>query len=353
MKQQNGIFGLVRLNEEKYLNEFFKYYRLGLSDIEIGEKLGLSKYKIAKWRYKYSLKTNFRYTRKFNTDKFKLLYNKGLNYSEIARELKVSDSAIQEYASSNGYTSNYHKYELTEFSYEELQVFIGTVYGDASLSKNYTNAQLSFAHSLKQTDYCMYKYKILKRFCKTPIISSIFDKRTNKFYNRIDVRTGVNPLFTKYYDKFYKDKIKYINEEVLYQLDPLGIAIWYMDDGCKHSNHSYSLSTNCFTKEDLEKICKFFEEKFNLHFHIMKNHTLYLISKDARKFEQLIADYIHPDCKYKLWYSLNSVKQGKSEKDVPVPNPRETEEKAKRLDVIPNEKDEDIKSSTKAGHCSE
>ena len=57
--------------------------------------------------------------------------------------------------------------------------------------------------------------------------------------------------------------------------------------------------------------------------------------------------------KYKLWYSLNSVKQGKSEKDVPVLNPRETEEKAKRLDVIPNEKDEDIKSSTKAGHCSE
>ena len=57
--------------------------------------------------------------------------------------------------------------------------------------------------------------------------------------------------------------------------------------------------------------------------------------------------------KYKLWYSLNSVKQGKSEKDVPVLNSQETEKKAKRLDVIPNEKDEDIKSSTKAGHCSE
>lgn len=85
----------------------------------------------------------------------------------------------------------------------------------------------------------------------------------------------------------------------------------------------------------------------------MKNHTLYLISKDARRFEQLISDYIHPDCKYKLWYSLNSVKQGKSEKDVPVLNSQETEKKAKRLDVIPNEKDEDIKSSTKAGHCSE
>lgn len=39
--------------------------------------------------------------------------------------------------------------------------------------------------------------------------------------------------------------------------------------------------------------------------------------------------------------------------DNPVLNPQETEEKAKRLDVTPNEKDEAIKSSTKAGHCSE
>ena len=39
--------------------------------------------------------------------------------------------------------------------------------------------------------------------------------------------------------------------------------------------------------------------------------------------------------------------------DNPVLNPQETEENAKRLEVMPNEKDEAIKSSTKAGHCSE
>jgi hypothetical protein len=38
--------------------------------------------------------------------------------------------------------------------------------------------------------------------------------------------------------------------------------------------------------------------------------------------------------------------------DNPVLNPQEIEENAERLEVMPNEKDEAIKSSTKAGHCS-
>lgn len=39
--------------------------------------------------------------------------------------------------------------------------------------------------------------------------------------------------------------------------------------------------------------------------------------------------------------------------EVPVLNPLETEEKAKRLTVMPNEKDEAIKTDTKTGHCIE
>ena len=39
--------------------------------------------------------------------------------------------------------------------------------------------------------------------------------------------------------------------------------------------------------------------------------------------------------------------------DNPVLNPQEIEENAERLEVMPNEKDEAIKSSTKAGHCPE
>ena len=56
---------------------------------------------------------------------------------------------------------------------------------------------------------------------------------------------------------------------------------------------------------------------------------------------------------YKLGKSSeNSVKQGNSQEDNPVLNPQEIEEDAKRLEVMPNERDGAIKSSTKAGHYS-
>ena len=41
------------------------------------------------------------------------------------------------------------------------------------------------------------------------------------------------------------------------------------------------------------------------------------------------------------------------EVDNPVLNLQEIEENAERLEVMPNEKNEAIKSSTKAGHCPE
>lgn len=103
MKKQEGIFGSIRMNKQKYIDEFLRLYR------------------------------------------------KGLNYSQIAKELGVSSSAIQDYASKNGFTSNYRKYEDIEFTNEELQVFLGTMYGDGCLTKysKNSNARLHFAHSLK------------------------------------------------------------------------------------------------------------------------------------------------------------------------------------------------------------
>ena len=90
------------------------------------------------------------------------------------------------------------------------------------------------------------------------------------------------------------------------------------------------------------------------NFHDHNNHTIRLLKKDAKRFYNLIFPYIHTDCLYKLGPDAPKTPLNREtpEKDNPVLNPQEIEEKAKRLDVMPNEKDEDIKSSTKAGHCS-
>ena len=356
MKKQEGIYGNIQLNKQKYLDEFLTLYKQGLNDTEISKKLGVSYTTPRKWRIDMNLPKNFKYSVKFDVEKFKKLYNQGYNYSQIARELGSSSSAIQEYASHNGYNSNYLKYDKVTFTSEEFQVFLGTMYGDACLTKHSStsNARMHFSHSLKQENYALWKYNILKRFCATPRLEQETDKRSGKMYESIRIYTKTNPIFTNYYNMFYgPEKIKHLNFDLLSKLEPLGLAVWFMDDGYKHSN-SISIATNCFITEELEKLINLFKQKFDLEFTIESGNIIHLKAADLPKFVNLIQPYLHEDCKYKLdWYSLNSVKQGKTKEVVPVLNPQEIEEKAKRLDVMPNEKDEAIKSSTKAGHCSE
>ena len=181
-------------------------YEQGLNDSQIAAKLGVSYTTPRKWRISAGLPKIFKYTVHFDEEKFRELQEQGLNYSQIAKQLGISASAAQAYGAKQGFTTNYLKYESIEFTTEEFQIFLGTMYGDACMNKfsKTSNAKLSFAHSLKQQNYCFWKYKKLQRFCNKPRFDSNLDKRTNKVYDRIDVVTKANPLFTKYYDMFYK-----------------------------------------------------------------------------------------------------------------------------------------------------
>lgn len=72
-----------------------------------------------------------------------------------------------------------------------------------------------------------------------------------------------------------------------------------MDDGYKHEG-SFKISTNCFSDEDLLTVKEFFKIKFNIDISIHKNHTIYILAKSRETFVNLIKDYIHSDCLYKL-----------------------------------------------------
>lgn len=166
---------------------------------------------------------------------------------------------------------------MTPFTEDEFQVFLGTIYGDGYLRipNDAINACGHFAHSLKQKNYCIWKYNMLKRFCSEPKERSEFDKRTNKTYYCIDVRINAHPLFTELYPKIYNNKIKYINESLFEKIEPLGLAILFMDDGY-YCHGSYAISTNCFSKEDLNIILKVFKNKFDLSFNIHSNNVIRL-----------------------------------------------------------------------------
>lgn len=381
--------------------EILEQYKKGFTDAEISRILNISTSQVARRRKKFNLSKNERPNKLDNC--FINLYNKNMNDREISKITGVSKSVVQKYRSSlnlksigkhsvnkneikklilNGksdkeigdifglsyLTIKRHRQNLgfiqkssrpNKYKYDDTQsqIIIGSILGDASLVKMHKNGGTVFkiTHCLKQQDYLKYKWGFLKENASTIKEYFYTDKRLKvPFYSNKTFYTKSSTSLNEMFNNWYRPK-KRIYKPDLFKLNPLGLSIWYCDDGYLSKDGGCFLCTNSFPIEDLKIIQLFFKEKFNIIVNIYtKLHLIYFPKKESFKFQKLILPYIIDSMKYKIHKSLlNSVKQENSKLDNPVLNHREIDEKAKRLDVIPNEKDEDIKSSTKAGHCSE
>lgn len=279
---------------------FKKLFHEGKNDSEIGRILGVTNSTIHYWREKLiKEKSNFTYSRNFDTNKFMEYYIEGFNYKEISEKLKCSSSAIQDYASSLGLTPNIYNKDIP--TSRQSQIIIGSLLGDMSLiiPKNGKHACGSFAHSLKQENYCKWLEEELSNFCSKGFYKEQYDNRTNKVYQSYFVHLKASEYLTTLYHKFYPDGKKIVPKDLIYALDGLGIAVWFMDDGYKNEG-SFKIATNCFSDEDLLVIKEFFKTKFNIDISIHKDHTIYILAKSRENFVNLIKDYVHPDCLYKL-----------------------------------------------------
>lgn len=302
MNKLTPIFGSIRANRDRYITEYQKLYNKSLDDSEIASRLGVSYTTTRAWRIKLQLPKNFKYTRTFDEQQFKSLYNQGLNYSQIAKQLHISDSAAQEYGATHGYRARPKHFADADLSYEEFQILLGTVYGDAYLGidKRGVSAYCCFNHATKQQNYCLWKYEKLKRFCHSaPKLLNIYDKRTKKTYYQVTIKTHCSPVLGKLYPSFYRDRVKYVCKDLIEQIEPLGLAVWFMDDGSKTVS-GYELATNAFTDLDLDTIIGVLDTKFQLRFTKLGSKVLYLPAQYRTRFTELVRPYIHQDCLYKL-----------------------------------------------------
>lgn len=166
------------------------------------------------------------------------------------------------------------------------------------------NYYLSIAHKKGQRKYLEYKLSILSKHGLASKISerTYVDKRFKKGeYTECRVKTRLHPIFTeirnKYYDETGHKRVKY---EFVKGIDPLGLAIWYMDDGYVTKN-SCIFSSCSFTIEEQEILSKILLEKFDLHFTIDRNdNSMYLHAADFPRFVKIIDPYILEDLQYKL-----------------------------------------------------
>ena len=206
--------------------------------------------------------------------------------------------------------NNTNRSKNIEISEKADQIILGSILGDGSITKHIDkdhNSRLSITHGVKQHSYLLYKAQLLKNE-NIPLRISYRKPGKKHFIKGWEVKeNGTYYLETcqcaqlnKYRDMFYRDK-KFINRYV-YKLNPLGLAIWYMDDGYYHKG--FYLCTNCFTKKDVSLLQDMLLHNFNIEKKktktVIGGIMIYVRAKSAKIFKDLITPYVIPEMIYKL-----------------------------------------------------
>lgn len=168
--------------------------------------------------------------------------------------------------------------------------------GDGSLN---AKGYLSIRHCLKQADYLEWKRDLIKNNISTTDCYFV----SNNNYGAYELRTRTYK-FIKMYRKFLypNGKKKIGNRRILNKLTPLGLAIWYMDDGGlskKYRNgtvvaNELILNTHV-SREENQIIIDYFNEVWGISFTQVKNKGLYRLrcgTKEARKFINIVYPYV-------------------------------------------------------------
>jgi len=194
-------------------------------------------------------------------------------------------------------------------SSREKEIIIGTIVGDAHIRMLKTDARLEIGHSEKQKPYLFWKYKELQKFTSSkPHRIEVFDPRHNQIYIQWRFRTRINEFFTRLHHLFYRGGKKVVPHKI-YSLmkSPLSLAVWFMDDGGRR-NDSYGMFINTlsFTEPEQKILMRCLKRNFSLDSRIhwvQDGYRLYIPSKDAKYFCELISPYIIPSMYYKLSYN--------------------------------------------------
>ena len=178
-----------------------------------------------------------------------------------------------------------------------LPFILGCFLGDGSFRFTQNKkAQLRIGHGPKQDDYCKWK------------MNKLFDIVTYNGTNSIGgYGFDTEPLSEFYkYKKYYSETGKTtIDEDFLKHMTPLTVAIWYMDDGAysgcyeKWGFGKPSIACQSFNKNSRDLISdRLVEIGFPRPTYSV--HSFIWTGKRAKKFQEMVAEFIIPSMNYKL-----------------------------------------------------
>lgn len=300
--KKRGLINHYNEKVSKNIEIFNEMYKKGMNDAEIAKELNVTSGATASLRNLRKLKSNFSYNsfRKVDYDEVKKLVLLKKGDAEIASILGCSVDTIYGIRMKEGLLrESYAINKSIPLSKYQIEVLIGTVLGDSSLTFTGVSTALVCTHSLKQEELILHKMQIFSSLFPKIHYAKRFDKRKNRYNYLCSFRTKGVPDITPYYDLFYGKGKKVIPKKLLKNFSAVSLAFMFMDDGCKTSC-GYSIATDCFTKEDINYLRKILLKRFNLYTTIQGGRSLYIRAKSRDAFTLLVEPHIIDCVKYKL-----------------------------------------------------
>lgn len=227
---------------------------------------------------------------------------KGLTNKQIEDVTNFSSRQITGFLNRKGLKAN--KYEIINVSDEFKQILIGSYLGDGCFTKIEDlgiNSRFSIAHSIKQKAYFKLKWdyfnehKLAGKIAENRVFS---DRYKEGYYDEIRFKSKTHPIFTEIREKGYSETKKKLNIELVKDINNLGLAIWYMDDGAVNLS-SCNIACDKFTELEKYMLRDLISEKFKIELNVTAS-TLYVPQKQFSEFKELVKPFVIESMLYKL-----------------------------------------------------
>lgn len=183
---------------------------------------------------------------------------------------------------------------LTQY---QRSVVIGSLFGDGYVRTipGRKDAFLEINHSIGQKEYVDWKYSVLASVSGDPpqTRKGNGDRIAYRFYTR------QHPELTQLQNLFYQDRKKIVPQM---DIDPVSLAIWYMDDGSRCRESDVYLNTQQFSLENQHRLLAILES-FGLFARLNKDKQYFRIrflKESIPKLKDLITAHVIPCMRYKL-----------------------------------------------------
>ena len=180
----------------------------------------------------------------------------------------------------------------------QKSIVIGSVLGDGYLriAPRRSNAFLEINHSLNQKEYVDWKYEMLKNICASPpkVRRSNGERKAYRFYTR------QSSELTRIYNLFYRNGQKIIPPDLI--LDPIILAVWFMDDGSKCRKSDIYLNTQKFNQEE-QRILIHSLEKLKLKTTLNKDKIYFRLrfrKSSISRLRNILVKNLIPAMRYKI-----------------------------------------------------